>query len=332
MQLADDFDPVRDRRERVTRLVSRAGWLVVSPLALVASLRLVAHDASLELVVLNALSQWLYLPAGVGLLVAGYSQSRWLALVSGVLVALHVTWVDPRGLVAAPPPPTATPGHRFRVMSANVLMINDDTAGISAEVLRFAPDLLLVQELSPRWEARFEAPDLRAALPHRFAVARTDSFGIGLYSRLPMRAELLELAELPAVRADVEVGTTRLRVFNVHTLPPRTSSYLMTWNEMMAQVVAWVGAERGPMLLGGDLNVTVHHAWFRRLLATGLRGAHEEVGRTLATTWPNGRMPFPPIRLDHFLVSRQVRVLGVTEGEGRGSDHRPVVADLIVER
>jgi endonuclease/exonuclease/phosphatase (EEP) superfamily protein YafD len=213
-------------------------------------------------------------------------------------------------------------------MSANLLMVNEDTEGIAGEVLAARPDVLLVQELSPRWLARFEQPDLSAALPYRSAVARTDSFGIGVYSRTPLVTEQLDLSGLPAFRADVKVRDKTLRIFNFHTLPPRTPSYVPTWNAMMARIVTLVGEQHGPLLLGGDLNATPHTAWFRRLLATGLRGAHEERGRALATTWPNGLLPLPPIRLDHLLVSPHIQVLGVIEGEGRGSDHRPVIGDF----
>jgi endonuclease/exonuclease/phosphatase (EEP) superfamily protein YafD len=108
----------------------------------------------------------------------------------------------------------------------------------------------------------------------------------------------------------------------------RRSHRLQVWNEMMAQVLDLARESSGPLLVGGDLNTTPHQAWFRRLLASGMRGAHEDAGRALATTWPNGRLMVPPIRLDHLLVSEELRVLSVREGEGRGSDHQPVIADL----
>jgi endonuclease/exonuclease/phosphatase (EEP) superfamily protein YafD len=97
---------------------------------------------------------------------------------------------------------------------------------------------------------------------------------------------------------------------------------------MMAEIEQLVRRERGALLLGGDLNATPHTGWFQRLLRLGLRSAHEERGRALASTWPNGLMPFPPIRLDHFLVSSELLVLDVREGEGRGSDHRPIIGDF----
>jgi endonuclease/exonuclease/phosphatase (EEP) superfamily protein YafD len=329
MAEVEEYDARRDRAQRLGRLLHGLGWLCVGPLALVATLRLVAHDATLELVALNAVSQWLYLPAWLVLVPAWLWRRRALAAVATAVVLLHIAWIDPRGLVAASEPAAAARAARFRVMSANLLMVNRDTEGIVAEVLGASPDLLLVQELSPHWAARFERDDLWRALPHRSAVAREDSFGIGIYSRSPLSAQELDLFGLPAYRAEVQLaGGRSLRVFNVHTLPPRRPDYLQTWHDMMAEIERLIRREQGAVLLGGDLNATPHTAWFQRLLRLGLRSAHEERGRALASTWPNGLMPFPPIRLDHFLVSNEVLVLDVREGEGRGSDHRPIIGDF----
>jgi endonuclease/exonuclease/phosphatase (EEP) superfamily protein YafD len=40
--------------------------------------------------------------------------------------------------------------------------------------------------------------------------------------------------------------------------------------------------------------------------------------------------PLPPVRLDHVLLSPELGCTAVREGEGRGSDHRPVIADLVL--
>jgi endonuclease/exonuclease/phosphatase (EEP) superfamily protein YafD len=83
--------------------------------------------------------------------------------------------------------------------------------------------------------------------------------------------------------------------------------------------------------MAGDYNATYGHAPFRRLLAVGLRDAHIEAGRGLATTWPVNNLLLPPLfRLDHVLVSREFEVLAAREGRGPGTDHRPVVADLVL--
>ncbi|HEV3402239.1 MAG TPA: hypothetical protein VG078_10505, partial [Acidimicrobiales bacterium] len=73
------------------------------------------------------------------------------------------------------------------------------------------------------------------------------------------------------------------------------------------------------------------HRGFCRLLDAGLHDAHAERRRWFVATWPIDMRPLPPLsHIDHVLVSDQVAVLDVWEGVGRGSDHRPVVADLAV--
>jgi endonuclease/exonuclease/phosphatase (EEP) superfamily protein YafD len=327
-----EYDPERDRSERRATLLRRLGWLVTLPLLLVAGLRLLAHDATMELIMLNAFTLWLYLPAWLVLPLALRARSFRLCAASALLVLLHIAWIGPRGLVAARLPSLPAGAARFRVMSANLLMVNEDTEGIAGEILRAKPDILLVQEQAPQWRDRFDREDFQRALPYRSSVTHVDSFGIGIYTRVPHVAEQLDIAGFPAFRADVPVAGATLRVFNFHTMPPRAPQYVGTWNEMMARIVALVSERQGPVLLGGDLNTTPHHAWFARLLATGLTSAHEARGRTLATTWPNGHFPTPPIRLDHFFVSPELVTLDVSEGEGRGSDHRPIVADFALVR
>jgi endonuclease/exonuclease/phosphatase (EEP) superfamily protein YafD len=326
----EEFDPERHRTERRQALPIGLAWLTVAPLVVVAGLRIVAHDATLELIVLNAVTPWLYLPAWPALGVALYFRRWTLVATAGVLALLHVLWMDPRSVVAARPPEVAEPAMRFRVMSANLLMVNRDMEGIVAELRASRPDLLLVQELTPEWVERFNETDFRALLPHGSEIPRTDSFGIGIYARSKLVVERFDLYELPALRAEMKVGERTLHVLNVHTLPPRTPRYVPIWNGMMQHIVELARKGPRPLLLGGDLNATTHARWYRELEGASLRGAHEERGRGFATTWPNGRFPFPPIRLDHFLVSPEIAVLDVWEGEGRGSDHRPIVADLVI--
>jgi endonuclease/exonuclease/phosphatase (EEP) superfamily protein YafD len=83
-----------------------------------------------------------------------------------------------------------------------------------------------------------------------------------------------------------------------------------------------------PLILAGDFNATPHSAWHARFLRRGLRDSHDLCGRPLATTWANGVLPIPRIRLDHVLVSAHLGCAAIVEGVGEGSDHRPVVVDL----
>ena len=139
-----------------------------------------------------------------------------------------------------------------------------------------------------------------------------------------------DLDGVPLLRATLDVGGRPVTVLAAHTLPPRTEEYAHVWDHQMAILATLVERERGPLILLGDLNATTKARNYERLVAGRLRGAHEDRGRGLATTWPNGLFPLPPIRLDHVLVSRELAVRDVRELAPNGSDHVPVVADLAV--
>jgi endonuclease/exonuclease/phosphatase (EEP) superfamily protein YafD len=317
------------------RIVTAHAWLVVLLLLPVAGARLVGADTNLVLLALDAITEWLYLPAWAVLAWALAMRDRRLALAAVPLVVLHLAWILPHAFFAAPLPPEAATAPHLRVMTANLLMVNTDTEGIVGEILAARPNVLLVQELAPQWEDALDAPSVKALLPERIIVTREDSFGIGIYADRPLEdADIVDLAGLPQAHADVLVdgpdGPRRVHLLNFHTLPPRTPAYTAVWNQMMAAIVDQLAQGTGPTVVAGDLNATRHHAWFRALVSGRLREAHEDRGRALATTWPNGLFPVPPIRLDHVLISKEIACLSITEGVGRGSDHRPLVADLAI--
>jgi endonuclease/exonuclease/phosphatase (EEP) superfamily protein YafD len=67
---------------------------------------------------------------------------------------------------------------------------------------------------------------------------------------------------------------------------------------------------------------------YRQLTADRLRSAHDDRGRGWVSTWPNGQVWLPPVRIDQVFVSPEVECVRIVEGEGRGSDHKPVIVDV----
>ena len=302
---------------------------MLAALLLVVAARLFAHDAVLPLVLLNVFTPY-YLPVAALLFgAAAWRRQRSLALGSFSVLLLLAVWTFSGAVRTVPPPPATAP--RLRLMSANLLMVNADTAGIVAEILAARPDVLFVQELTPDWLHALEQPEVRALLPPRLVEPHppTDSFGIGILARLPLHdPALLDLEGVPLATATVTLAGSPIRLYNVHTLPPRTVAYYPVWTRQLASLAARLDGETGAVILGGDLNVTQHAAWYRRLVAGSVRAAHDQCGRGLATTWPNGLFPLPSIRLDHVFLSLELVCVRIEEGVGRGSDHRPLVLDL----
>jgi endonuclease/exonuclease/phosphatase family metal-dependent hydrolase len=62
----------------------------------------------------------------------------------------------------------------------------------------------------------------------------------------------------------------------------------------------------------------------------GYRDAAWTVGRALHATWTPLRLPHPRLTLDHVLVDPRIGVAAVAFARVPGSDHRAVVAELVL--
>jgi endonuclease/exonuclease/phosphatase (EEP) superfamily protein YafD len=87
----------------------------------------------------------------------------------------------------------------------------------------------------------------------------------------------------------------------------------------------------GLRILAGDFNATLDHDELRRLIGRGYRDAAEQAGSGLRMTWPTDKSPLPAmVAIDHVLADRRIRVAGARTVAIPGSDHRGVLADLVL--
>ena len=254
-----------------------------------------------------------------------------LAALPPMLFTLAPAWwshIPPR---AAEAPPSQT----LRVMSCNLLMVNKDTAPILDEIRSARPDVLLLQEYTDHWHDAAVRAGLPAEFPYSSFVTRDDSFGVAIYSRLPFVGEVdnrlpLGRAGVEQARAVVRFGGRDVAVYNVHLLPPRRLDYTIDSRLQFAGLLDTLAAEKLPYVVGGDLNLTGDTPQHHDLRRIGARDAHDEVGRGRGSTWPvNSFLRYlPGLRLDHVYAGNGIVPVRCATGEGRGSDHRPVVADV----
>lgn len=97
------------------------------------------------------------------------------------------------------------------------------------------------------------------------------------------------------------------------------------------QLSAAVAKSTHPVIVAGDLNADERSPVVRRLLATGLRDAYSSAAIGYGYTLGHDLRPgFSFLRIDHVLVSRDIGVRDCTPGGREGSEHRPVVTDLLL--
>ena len=258
--------------------------------------------------------------AAIVLLAVGAAALAWQ-----VRVILPYTPAWQRQMRSAPGTPAP---QRVRLLIANVLQDNRDSARLLQRVEETDPDLVLLTEIDDRW-AR-EISRLVETHPHTILEPRSNTYGMGLYSRLPLAdGEVRHLldADIPSIRTRVTLpGGAPFTLWAVHPTPPRPGDDTAERDAELLVVAKEVAAATGPAIVTGDLNDV---AWsettslFQRI--SGL--LDPRVGRgfyaTFNANWPLLRWP-----LDHLFASRDW-----TLGEFRrlgpiGSDHFPILVEL----
>ncbi len=249
---------------------------------------------------------------------------------------------NPRGTIELP----------LRVMSYNIAAGNGNLDAIVAAIRADAPEVVALQEVDVNWSARSNFVDqasvlaeqlgmhVRFAPIYRFPGADSSTpprqYGLALLSAHPITAfsnhSLTRISTqvqpnvtmlLPGfLDATINVRGTTVRILNTH-LDYRADPAMRALE--VAETLDIVGDMRVPTLLLGDLNAPPDAPELAKLL-TVFRDAWR------SATDPGFTYPAsaPVKRIDYVLVSPHVRVVGTFVSASTASDHRAMVADLLI--
>jgi endonuclease/exonuclease/phosphatase (EEP) superfamily protein YafD len=302
-------------------------WILVVPVAGWALLRLLGIDSGFPLAALMAFTPYAAIAA---FLVAGIAVAlrNWAATAVATLATLSLAAVVlPRAVGSET---VAVEGREtVRVLAANIHRGTADPVALVALVDRLHPDVLSVEELTPRFARELAAAGLGARMPNAILEVRPSSSGAGLYSRLPLQrlpAPQRFVFRMP--RGQIRLPDGRpLRVVGVHPYPPqphRTSE----WEEALASLPS--GGRGTPWVLAGDFNGTFDQSQFRSVVDRGYSDAGAVAGKGLEPTFPREGHLIPPVTIDHVLADVRLGVVSYAVEELPGSDHRAVFAELVL--
>jgi len=304
-------------------------WLAVAPGAAWLAMRLsgLEHGRLVQVVAFTPyVAAWSLLPVAFALA----TRRWWAAAVAGLVVVGFAACVLPRAISDGADPGG---GPALRVLTANLLAGAADPAALVELVRRERVDLLALQEFTPEAEAALAGHGLTELLPHHVGESRTGTSGSALYARFSLtgtgvRANAGGFRQAYGTLA--VPGAQPVEVESVHPAAPYAPEVLPDWRaDLAAQRAA---TPDGPTrILLGDFNATLDHAALRRLIDTGYRDAASVTGAGLTGTWgPYDGDPIPPVTIDHVLADRRIGVRAVAVHDLRGSDHRPLLAELVL--
>jgi endonuclease/exonuclease/phosphatase family metal-dependent hydrolase len=256
-------------------------------------------------------------------------------------------------------PRKSTGSLPFRVMTWNVKYGTHDKLALLAikyEIDWNKPSVVLMQDAG----GLLEGP-----LGEYFRTWNVRSFGQYIIaSRLPLGEMQVRKISFPGeeqtcVRTELQVGGTQVALYNIHLESPRWGLNALRevrrkpWYLPKAvhqlennvdrrhfQVQAlreYLRQERGPVIVAGDLNSPDASQVCITLRDAGLHDAFAEGGKGYGYTYGHlllkHRMPtfnLSWMRIDHIMMSSQFQSRNCWTGTGEASDHRPVIADLVL--
>ncbi len=314
---------------------------------------------------LNEFTPWFFLPLPLWLLTLAVARKP-AALFATALpwvmfTSLYGELFVPRPAQLSELTGRGRPGEaRVRVMTFNILGSSRSAANLARVIEEANPDILMTQELVPSL-----AQQLNAALGDTYPHSRLRTTGLweaqGIWSRYPILSEERWDGSQRGAHwqhAVLDVNGTRLHLVNLHLTTPRVnyrSSEALPLPVVFGEVSAarslevdWLvprlralAATADPVIVAGDLNLTDQTPEFRRLLAAGYANAHRQAGWGFGLSFPavprvrvlrrSFLVRFPLIGIDHILLSSEVGARrAMVWPDGGGSDHRPVVADVVL--
>jgi endonuclease/exonuclease/phosphatase (EEP) superfamily protein YafD len=315
------------------RSVSRgslAAWAIALPWVLWAVVRVAALDVGHPLVAILALTPHAAVTAPVPVIVALLLRKWLVATVAASALLTLMAVVLPRALPNGGQRLDDQAGRALIVMTANLYEGGADARAVLGLAREHRVDVLSLQELTPEALGRLDSAGARELLPWRVAFARPGAIGSAVMARRRLSLVGRVAAEGTAEpEASVRVaGTKPVRVKAVHAPAPLSSHAAASWARSLQRLPGPGGSQLLRLLIG-DFNGTLDHREIRALLHRGYVDAADAAGAGLHATWPSAGVR-PPIAIDHVLVPRSVAVRRVTVHALPGSDHRAVIAALVL--
>lgn len=324
-----------DRPSIWFRAIVFLAWTSTFALAAIAVLRVTYHDGRHPLIWFNAFTRYVYLPAYACLIFGMWKRRAWLTIANVAIVGCQLYWMAPDFMrdrradaTTASIVAEQSAAPKLRICFANVRSENEEFDGVLSEIARVDPDVVVLVECTITWRQVIRQSSFVAKYPYGSGSTQWVADDVGIFSKVPIERETTQAFADRVIRTiDVPVDGQTLHVVGLHA-PRPMNFHENDYDGFWQGALPLIESTPHPLVVVGDCNATQYSLVYQQLKASGLRSAHEDRGRGYATSWPNGTLPLPPIRIDQAFLSPDVACESITEGEGAGSDHKPLILDV----
>ncbi|WP_299760362.1 endonuclease/exonuclease/phosphatase family protein [uncultured Pontibacter sp.] len=219
------------------------------------------------------------------------------------------------------------------VMVANVLMTNRDYGLLVDMVKRYQPDVLLTLESDAAWQEALKK--VTDHYPYRMEVPLPNTYGMHLYSRLPLRQKKVSYIldnEIPSLKTYLQLRSGDwVELRGVHPKPPvpTEEEHSRKRDAEIIIVGKEAAASKYPVIVAGDFNDV---AWSptTRLFQEVSQLLDPRVGRGFFSTY-HAHYPLFRWPLDHVFHSNHFKLVDMQRLDGINSDHFPIYIKLSYE-
>jgi len=267
-------------------------------------------------------------------------------LLATTITSLLFLSSDAWGLMKPVRPVLAAADQRhLRVMSWNAHFLNKNSTTFFAAISAEQPDLIAIQELgAPLAEAI--STQLHEQFPFQALYPARNPAGMAILSRYPFVTttppDFSPTSGCNCHFVTLDLAGQRITLINTHPWPPKTgltgggTFEFDTENQdrIFDQLLARIEQAASPLLVVGDLNTMPFQTNYRRLTQI-LQDAYVTSGVGPASTFPVARndqswFRQPLIRIDYIFYDGAWQAQKAWVGTIAGSDHRYVMADLVL--
>lgn len=235
-------------------------------------------------------------------------------------------------------------GMPLRVMTFNIHHGSAGANRIAAAIARANPDIVCLQETTPFGPWPDPMPPLRRLLQGWHLATEGE---VATFTRGPIRSHRAyrssPVTERVFLETLVEAQGRPVTVLNVHFATAAHPHFLVEQPHSVPEKVRHTAAVRGaqveallriadsvrtPLVAMGDFNTPPRGLLYARL-ARRFRDAFRAAGWGLGYTY---RADLPALRIDYIWAGGGIHVADCRVPKDRASDHRPVVATLVVSQ